>query len=444
MQTEDLIKKYDINVPRYTSYPTANHFSEDVSVARYQAWLKTVPRDASLSIYLHIPFCEKMCRYCGCHTRILEHYEPARDYVDALRREIETVSFLLGGRRKAAHIHWGGGTPTFLHGEDIAAIMETLHGAFGIDGETEHAIEIDPRTLDENKAEFLAGIGVTRASLGVQDFNSQVQKAIDRIQPFELVRDNVSWLRRAGIEAVNFDMIYGLPLQTPETIRQTMELALTLSPDRLAVFGYAHVPWFKKQQEQLEAYGLPDALERYHLYRAAADILTKAGYREIGIDHFTAPGDSMSKAYEQGRLHRNFQGYTTDNSDVLLGFGASAITSLPKGYVQNSPMIKEYREKTSAGLLATSRGAKKKSEDRPHHSVIEKIMCYGRADFSMLDEQARKAAHERLAPLVKNGIAVVRGDHVSVTEKGRIFTRLVCTAFDAYWQKSNTRHAKAV
>ncbi len=444
MQIEDLIRKYDKNVPRYTSYPTANHFSDHINSPHHQRWLPNVSEDDPVSIYLHIPFCQSMCRYCGCHTRVLKDYEPARAYVDSLRREIESVAFLLGAKRKAGFIHWGGGTPTFLDESDMAGIMDTLHCAFDIDASAEHAMEIDPRTLDHEKTRFLAGIGVNRASLGVQDFDSDVQEAIDRKQPYEMVRDVVEWLREAGINAINFDMIYGLPRQTPESISASMVKALELKPDRLAVFGYAHVPWFKKNQEQLEPYGLPDIIERYYLYKAAADVLTGSGYTETGIDHFTAPDDDMTKAFQERRLHRNFQGYTTDNCQTLLGFGASAISMTPKGYLQNTPMIKAYREKTGAGLLATCRGASTKCEDKLRRRIIGELMCYRNADISELGPETYKDATTKLAVFELDGLVKVDRNNIRITEQGKLFTRLICTAFDKYWSESSTRHAKAV
>lgn len=444
MKIEKLIQKYDINIPRYTSYPTANYFSDNVNSAHYQRWLPIAPENENVSIYIHIPFCKSMCRYCGCHTKMLPEYEPARIYVEALRREIESVAFLLGERRKVSFIHWGGGTPTFLNKEDMSGIMETISSCFDISDDCEHAIEIDPRTMTGSKAEFLADIGINRASLGVQDFAPEIQEAVGRVQPFEMVKNVCEDLRSAGISSINFDMIYGLPLQTEETIRSSMKKATELRPDRLAVFGYAHVPWFKKNQEQLEQYGLPDVMQRYKLYETAGDTLTDNGYTEAGIDHFVLPEDSMCKALESKNLHRNFQGYTTDECNILLGFGASAISKLHKGYLQNTPLIKGYRENAEAGLLAASRGIKVKNEDRIRAKIIENIMCYREADFSALEESQRQTTLSKLAELEKDGIAEINGTNVKITPQGKAFVRLVCTAFDGYWSNSNTKHAKAV
>ncbi len=444
MNIVDLLRKYDISVPRYTSYPTANHFSEAINAAHYQRWLPHLPEDEPVSVYLHIPFCHRLCRYCGCHTKILRDYEPARTYTDALRREIESVSFLLGPCRKVSYLHWGGGTPTFLDIAEIEGIMETLRSCFDMTSLLEHAMEIDPRTIDAKKAKFLASIGINRVSLGIQDFDPHVQKAIDRIQPFEKVREVTDWLRNSGIEGINFDMIYGLPLQSEQSIRKSMKMALELKPGRLAVFGYAHVPWFKKHQELLSPLGLPGVIERYHLQKAASDELTNAGYVETGIDHFTTATDPMALALKEKRLYRNFQGYTTDNCRSLLGFGASAISITPKGYLQNNHLIKEYRVKTGSGLLATSRGAATKGEDLIRRSIIGDLMCYGKADFSSLSPASQNRARARIAVFISDSIAELDGNEVKVTEAGKPFTRLVCTAFDTRWNETSGKHAKAV
>ncbi|NCC21553.1 MAG: oxygen-independent coproporphyrinogen III oxidase [Alphaproteobacteria bacterium] len=444
MQIESLIRKYDCNVPRYTSYPTANHFSDKVGAGHAQAWLPHLSADEPVSLYLHVPFCRKLCTYCGCHTKILDHYDPATAYVDAIRREIETVTHLIGKRLKVAYVAWGGGTPTFLSDEDMAGIMETVNRSFDILDTAEHAMEIDPRTLEEGRAPFIRNLGVNRASFGVQDFDADVQEAINRVQPFEMVRDCARWLREVGISSINFDLIYGLPLQTEAKFSRTIEQSLELAPERFAVFGYAHVPWFKKHQERLEKWHLPDSQERYRLYNQTREMLEAAGYTEIGIDHFTAPGDKMTEAFRNGTLRRNFQGYTTDNCQTLLAFGASAISALPKGYIQNTPMIKTYREQASAGLLAHSRGIKINDEDRARRAVIEKIMCFREVDFGHLEAPIRNQALSRLASYQQDGLVELNGCSLKITEKGKIFTRLICTAFDAYWQESATKHAKAV
>ncbi len=437
------MQKYDANAPRYTSYPTANHFTDKFGAGHAQAWLPHISKDEPVSIYLHIPFCKQLCRYCGCHTKIPQSYDPVKEYADALMREIETVSHLTG-RLKVSHIHWGGGTPTYLADADMEQIFETLSRHFDVLETAEHAIEIDPRTLDQGRAFFLKSLGVNRASLGVQEFDPDVQEAIGRVQPFEQVKASAEHIRAAGITAINFDMITGLPLQTEETVKKSMELAVSLNPDRFSVFAYAHVPWFKQHQKSLESYALPDTLARYDLTKTAFDTLKEAGYVEIGIDHFAKPEDEMARACKDGKLRRNFQGYTTDDCKTLLGFGASAISALPKGYLQNSANIKAYREQAGKGLLAHCRGVKLSGDDRECAEVIEQIMCSGKASFCHLPVPVVRAALTKLSGFEQDGIIEIDGCELTVTKKGRIFTRLVCTAFDGYWQESETKHAKAV
>lgn len=439
-----LIARYDRNVPRYTSYPTANHFSGAVSAAQYRQWLAELAPDAPLSLYLHVPFCKSLCRYCGCHTRVTRDYESARAYAGSLVREIELLAAHLPGRRRAAHLHWGGGTPTFLEDAEIAAIFEALRRAFDFAPGGEIAMEIDPRTLKEGRARFLAGLGLNRASLGVQDFDPQVQEAIGRIQPFETVARAVSQLREAGISAVNFDLIYGLPRQDEGSIRRTAEQAISLDPDRLAIFGYAHVPWFKPQQKILERYVLPDARARYGLAALAARVLKESGYVAVGLDHFAKESDPLVRALNDRTLRRNFQGYTTDAAGVLIGLGASSISALPQGYVQNDANIEAYCEAVESGAFSGARGLVLSDEDRLRGKIIEDLMCFLEADMGPLGACGISASRARLVQAQEDGLAEVSGNRVRITEKGRPFARAVCTAFDAWYEDSATRHARAV
>ncbi len=318
------------NVPRYTSYPTAPHFSDAVGPETYAHWLGALTPDADLSLYIHVPYCTDICLYCGCHTKAVRRRGPIDRYAERLVGEIEQVAQALGQCR-VTHLHWGGGTPSILGPEWLTAIANRIGAAFDLSTLVEHAIELDPRHLSAELAGALADIGVNRASLGVQDFAPQVQKAIGRIQPFAQVGRAVGALHGVGIENINIDLMYGLPHQSIEDAAESARLAALLSPQRIALFGFAYVPWFKTHQKLIEAAALPGAAERLEQARAAADTLASLGYVAVGLDHFALPDDPLADAARSGSLHRNFQGYTVDDAEALIGLGASAISRLPQG-----------------------------------------------------------------------------------------------------------------
>ena len=349
-------RDYDARVPRYTSYPTAPHFHDGVGVPEYREWLARLDAESAISLYFHVPFCTRMCWYCGCHTRVVERYEPITEYVEVLAREIELVAEAIADRPLVSHVHWGGGTPTMLSSAHFGALMSDLARRFRFSGDAEIAVEIDPRTLDDDRVAALADCGVTRASLGIQDLTPAVQRAVNRVQPFEMVADAVTALRQAGITQINFDLMYGLPTQTVDDVIDTVDRVVELTPDRLAVFGYAHVPWMKTHQRMINEVDLPDGPARWAQSEAAAERLVGHGYRRIGLDHFAAPGDAMTVAVDNGELRRNFQGYTTDGAEALIGFGASAIGALADGYVQNAVPFGQYADDIGDGRLAVRRG----------------------------------------------------------------------------------------
>lgn len=438
-----LLELHDLRVPRYTSYPTAPHFHGGVTAETYAEWLRNLPNAAPLSLYLHIPYCTEMCWYCGCHTKATHRYAPVRDYVGVLQAEIAGVADTIGSRQTVSHIHWGGGTPTILTDNDLAAVMAGLRDRFDFTGDAEIAIEADPRTLTYEKTLALADAGVTRASLGVQDCNAHVQAAINRVQPFEQTAAAVAALRAAGIERINIDLMYGLPLQTVADVRRTVDAVLPLAPDRLAVFGYAHVPWMKSHQKMIDDAALPGAGERLQQAEAMAQALVARGYRHIGLDHFARADDPLSVALQTGNLRRNFQGYTTDRADTLLGFGASAIGSLPQGYVQNSADFDAYDRAINAGRLATVRGVALSNDDRRRRTVIERLMCNLAVE---LDDMGADFADElvMLQDFAKDGLVRLDGATVTVTEPGRPWLRVICAVFDRYLQQDEARHSAAV
>jgi oxygen-independent coproporphyrinogen-3 oxidase len=437
------------SVPRYTSYPTAPHFSNAVGPAQYGEWLGALPADARLSLYLHVPYCLELCNYCGCHTKATRRAEPLDRYAETLAREIDLTA-KASPAREVIHIHWGGGTPSLLGGDRLNALVTQLRGHFDFAQGAEVSIELDPRYVDGSLALSLNDAGFNRVSLGVQDFNPHVQQAIGRIQPFETVEQAVSLLRVAGFRAINLDLMYGLPFQTEEDVIQTAELAASLAPSRLAIFGYAHAPWFAKRQTLIDPSALPGAAERLRQAAAARAFLIEKGYVAIGLDHFALPGDPMAVAMNEGELRRNFQGYTIDRADALLPFGASSIGRLPQGYVQNAADVGSWRRAIEGGRFATVKGVAFTRDDRARAAVIERLMCdfsvdYGEIAEKMLgDATAFDAAQEDLAQLIREGVASQEGRRVSITEAGRPFMRLVAAAFDAYFRARAARHSVAV
>jgi oxygen-independent coproporphyrinogen-3 oxidase len=439
----DLLAKYDRPVPRYTSYPTAPHFHAGIGPDHYRNWLAELPSDGRLSLYLHVPFCQELCWYCGCHTTVARRYQPVAEYQGLLLREIDLAGAALGGRRPVSHIHFGGGTPTMLAPDDLRALGERLRQRFELLDDGEFAVEIDPRRLTRDTVDALAAIGVNRASLGVQDVNPEVQLAINRLQPFTVVARAVDWLRTAGIGGINFDLMYGLPRQTTVCVRASVDAALSLRPARVALFGYAHVPWMKRHQRLLDEATLPDAAERAAQFEAAAARLEGAGYVAIGLDHFALPEDSLVVAQREGRLHRNFQGYTTDDAAALLGFGASAIGALPQGYVQNAVPIPNYRDAIRGGRLATARGVRISADDRRRRQIIDRLMC----DFAVdLNGQIARLADEleALEPFRADGLLTIGDGLIRVEPAGRPLIRTICAVFDAYLEQGLARHSRAV
>ena len=448
--SEALLSRHAKPVPRYTSYPTAPHFHAGVGEAEYAAWLAVLPSDADLSLYVHVPFCDRLCWFCGCHTKQVLRYDPIAAYLPAVHAEMETVARQLDGRGRASALHLGGGSPSMLRPADLNALAEHARDLFGTQRDFEFSIEIDPNDMDEHSYDAFAAAGVTRISVGVQDFDPQVQAAINRIQTFEQTRDVVEKMRLRGVTSVNLDVLYGLPHQTVASVLETIELALAMNPDRLALFGYAHVPWVKKHQMMIDERVLPDAAERLRQSAAAAERIKAAGFVAVGIDHFARPDDGLAKAAESGRLHRNFQGYTTDRAPALIGFGASSIGGLPQGYVQNITATGEYIRAIRERGLAIAKGVAFRDEDRMRGWVIERLMC----DFEVSVDELRHRFGPLAAPVVsemgyaalcdEDGVVSFDGNRFSVTELGRPFVRSVAAAFDTYLAAGAGRHSTAV
>jgi oxygen-independent coproporphyrinogen-3 oxidase len=437
-------------LPRYTSYPTAPNFHDGVDAGSYAEWLGRLRDGDLVSLYLHVPYCRQLCWYCGCHTRAARREDIYRDYADLLVREVELAAAASGGRLRAGHLHWGGGTPSLLPPAAFQRVMGAVDRAFVPLPDSERAIELDPRNLDDATLEMLQAAGINRASIGLQDVNPAVQVAINRVQPFETTADAVARLRAAGISGINLDLIYGLPHQGERELLTSVERAVSLQPDRLALFGYAHVPWMKRHQRLIDSEALAGPMARAQHFEAAADLLEAEGYVRIGLDHFALPSDSLARAARCKRLRRNFQGYTTDGAERLLGFGESAISALPQGYLQNVSDGRAYAAAIRGGRFATVRGISLGIGDKLRRAAIEALMCdlaldldALRQDFGLLgaDFSAELAA---LAPMADEGLVTLSGQRIAVTRNGRPFLRAVAAVFDSYLGKGPGRHSQAV
>lgn len=442
-----LEKIFAARVPRYTSYPTAPHFHAGIGDAQYRDWLGQLRPGTAISLYLHIPFCDTLCWFCGCHTTVVNNYAPVKAYSSLLLREMQEVAQLLGQRHPVSHIHWGGGSPTMLAHADMVHLTAAIGDMFPLAPDVETAVEIDPRGFDAAKAATLAACGLTRASIGVQDCDPKVQKAINRVQPVEDIERSVRLLRDHAIHDISLDLIYGLPHQTAESFERTLNLAIQLAPRRIAIFGYAHVPSFKKHQALIPESALPGTAQRMALAQQAEYTLRAAGYQPIGLDHFAHPDDPMARAARDGTVKRNFQGYTVDDAPVLIGLGVSAISALPQGYLQNASSVAGYRAALNDGRLPVARGIALSDEDRLRRDVIEQIMCFLRADLGEICLRHGKQVHSldwalnELEPLRMEGALLVSGRLITINPAMRPAARLASAVFDAFLEAGTVRHS---
>ena len=442
-----LLALAEAKVPRYTSYPTAAQFGP-LDEGTYRGWLRDgIGAKDALSLYLHVPFCRDLCWYCACHAKPTRSEARIDALAAALEAEADLLAAALPEHGGVSHLHLGGGTPTILGPARIRALVMGLKARFGFRAGAEIAIELDPRLLEEAMVDTLGEVGVTRASLGVQDISPEVQARIGRPQPAELVSVAVERLRRAGIGSVNLDLMYGLPGQTTAHVEASARFAAWLDADRIAVFGYAHVAWMKPNQRAIDATTLPGAEARMEQAEAAGAVLSAAGYAALGLDHFAKPADPLARAAAAGRLRRNFQGYTTDDAPVLLGLGPSAIGSLPGGMAGNVLDERTHGDAVAEGHLPVARGVAVTAEDRARGAIIERLMCDFALDLQTVApgmEPVVAAALEAMAPLAGQGLVEVSPGRVVVTELGRRFVRQVAACFDAYLAPSETRHSAAV
>lgn len=413
--------------PRYTSYPPATQFKPIEAEEDAPHLAALAQTETPISLYIHIPFCRSLCLFCGCHTHITTREDVATAYLAALHAEIDIIRRKIGKNLKVAHLHFGGGSPSTLTPNQFKTLMRHLRTHFNFLPTAEKAIELDPRTTTEEFILALAHEGINRVSLGVQDIDQNVQEAIHRLQPYELVQKIVLQLRNAGISAISFDLMYGLPLQTTKGVESTVDQVLALQPNRISLFAYAHVPSMKVYQKKLEQYGLPNDRERLEMEQAARNILEKNGFVSIGMDHFAKPDDPLSIAQRDGRLSRNFQGYTDDSASLMLGLGASSISDVGTMMVQNEPSIGAYEEKLKQNTLPLKRVCLRTADDQRRAHIIRDLMCLYRAEIP----DDLKPNDEAMAPFLQAGLARWEDNILVIDTTYRMVARLIATLFDA-------------
>ena len=452
MDLNRLITKYNRPGPRYTSYPTAPQWKTEVNANDYRTHLQNYQSDVPLALYVHIPFCEALCYFCACNKVITKDASVGAPYVDAVIRELETVSSLLQKQNDLTQISWGGGTPTYLPVEQMERLFQGISDSFGIAKDAEISIEVDPRVTSEEQLECLSRLGFNRISLGVQDFDLKVQKAANRVQSLEMTQGMLEKSRELGFSGINFDLIYGLPHQTLETFTKTVEDVVRVGPDRIALYNYARLPNLVKHQTILEKFPIPDADTRIQIFEKAFEVLTKGGYRAIGMDHFAKESDELWKALENGSLYRNFMGYTVKRGTDMIGVGCSAIGEIGGGFFQNIREHKGYQEAISKSGLATFRGFHLSPEDELRKWVIQTLMCQFevslpafQAKFGQTFEEHFKTELPQLDSLFEDGILEKTQDSIRVTPLGRLFVRNAAMIFDEYLQKpSKATYSKTV
>jgi oxygen-independent coproporphyrinogen-3 oxidase len=452
MIPEDLLRRLDVPGPRYTSYPTADRFVEAFGPGEYAQALEqrrsgaTVGGTPPLSLYVHIPFCESVCYYCACNKVITRHHERAAEYLTALRTEMDLHMARLGAEQSVSQLHLGGGSPTFLSDEELAGMMDDIRQRFRIAPGAEVSIEVDPRTASPARLQALSAMGFNRISFGVQDFDAGVQQAVHRVQPFDQVAELVTEARRLHFESINADLIYGLPRQTPESFARTIEQVTRLKPDRIALYAYAHLPQRFKPQRRIITAELPTGEQRVRMLGDAIGGFIGNGYVYIGMDHFALPGDALAAAKRQGRLHRNFQGYSTQPDCDLIGLGVSAIGRMGATYSQNAKTLDEYYDALKQEQFPVVRGLALTRDDLVRRAVIMALMCQGRVEFESIDlahlvnmRTYFAAELAALEPLAEGGLVEIGKDYIQVTATGWFFVRGVAMVFDRHLQADKVR-----
>ncbi|MFY9691288.1 MAG: oxygen-independent coproporphyrinogen III oxidase [Candidatus Acidiferrales bacterium] len=437
--SDEILEKYNRPGPRYTSYPTAPVWKDDFGPNDLEEFYARADESATpLSLYMHLPFCESLCLFCACNVSIQKDKSVAIPYLASLKREVDHVARMVSRKRPVVQFHWGGGTPTFLSPAQLEDLFGYARERFSFNPDAEIGIEIDPRVTSRAHLETLRRMGFNRLSMGIQDFEPKVQETIHRVQPYEMTRDLIAAARELGFESLNVDLIYGLPHQTAETFQATIQQVLTLAPDRVAMFSYAHVPWLKKQQGAFATH-LPESKEKFRIFRAGLEGFLQGGYVYIGMDHFARPGDELATAQQNRTLHRNFQGYTTKAGADLYGMGVSAISSIGSAYAQNRREIPAYQSTVAERGLATMRGYRLSHDDLLRRSVIGRLLCHTvipkreiESEFGITFDEYFQAELERLEEPRAEGLVTLAPGEIRVTPLGRIFIRNVAMVFDRY------------
>ncbi|MBV1927108.1 MAG: oxygen-independent coproporphyrinogen III oxidase [Rhodobacteraceae bacterium] len=439
---------FDAKVPRYTSYPTAPHFSNEMGVDTFAGWIDEIAPGSSISLYIHVPFCRRLCWFCACRTQGTQSDAPVLAYLETLRAELAMLRDRLPEGVTLSRLHWGGGTPTLLSPSMMSDLAGAIAEVAPFAPNAEFSVEIDPNEIDEPRLDALAWAGMTRASIGVQDFNPKIQQAIGRIQGYELTRDAVDMIRARGIASVNADILFGLPHQTRARMTESVQKLLSLNPDRVALYGYAHVPWVARRQIMIQSDTLPTPQERLNLFETARKLFLWDGYAEIGIDHFATADDGLTKARDNGQMRRNFQGYTDDTSDVLIGIGASSISRFPQGYAQNAPATSAHTKAIREGRFSTTRGHVFSGQDKLRARLIESLMCDFRIDRAKITENfdVQPGLLDDLFADVDRAfpdILSITSTGLSIPPDARSLTRMIARSFDAY-EMSAQGHSSAI
>lgn len=453
---KDLIRRYDTFGPRYTSYPTAVQFTTDFDLEDYLGGAKHSNEDpipSPLSLYLHIPFCDTICYYCGCSKVITKDKSKAGPYIKLLKQEIKLQGALFAQDREVTQIHWGGGTPTFLSDNEIYEIIECIRENFNVPASNlvEFGIEVDPRTVDQQRIENLANMGFNRISFGVQDFDPDVQKSVNRVQSTEEIKQHIIDAHAQNFQSINIDLMYGLPNQTIQSFTKTLDTTIELNPDRLAIYNYAHLPEMFKPQRRINEDELPSAEEKLNILQLCIDKLQCAGYVYIGMDHFAKDTDDLVKAQQQGSLHRNFQGYSTNADCDMIAMGITAISRIGDNYSQNVRTIEEYEKYLNKGKIPIFRGIELEADDVLRREVINELMCNNNLDITKLEKKWRinfstyfKSSMENLQQMADDGLLTMEKTKLTVTTSGRLMARSICMQFDRYLQEKNTNRFSRV
>ena len=439
---------FDARVPRYTSYPTAPQFSTEVGAAQFARWIAAIAPGSRISLYLHVPFCRRLCWFCACRTQGTSSDDPVLAYVETLKQELALLKATLPEGITLSRLHWGGGTPTLLPAPAMRALAAAIFDVVPLGKDAEFSVEIDPNEIDGARLDALAEFGMNRASIGVQDFDPDIQAIIGRDQSYEVTQAAVEAIRARGVHSLNADILYGLPQQSRIRLADSVQKLMSLSPDRVALYGYAHVPWMARRQQMIPSDTLPRPEERLELFETAQELFTWDGYQAIGIDHFARPGDGLAVAARNGTLRRNFQGYTDDTAEVLIGLGASSISRFPQGYAQMNAATSGWTKAVREGVFATARGHAFRGEDRLRARIIEALMCDFRvsADEIIRDFGLTRAALSALfAPVAEKfgRFVTVDSQGLSIPPEGRALTRMIATHFDAY-AMAKTGHSSAI